>query len=235
MSRLALTWTVDGVAHAADVDPATLTLLGRAEDATVRVDVRTVSRRQAVLHPDGPRLLLENVSTTSPTRLDDHVVTQRTPVADGSKITVGTVHLRYHDLSAGDQLSGPVCSNCHRENPSTTPDCWFCGTSMVNASTEMRSRRRLRGRFVADEGPDAELFEGETLIVEPSGALGRAPAGAQTGVPGSPAISVADNAVMVQSGVGLTLERAGAEAMSGTAHTGDVIRTPARRYVAIIR
>jgi FHA domain len=237
MGRFALSWVIDDALHAVDLDTRAESTLGRASEATIRLDLPTVSRHQAVLRPDGTRILVENLSTTSATTVDDRPITGPTPLADGARLQASTVAMRFHDLAIADRLSGPVCSNCGRENPSPTGDCWFCGTSLVNAPTQLRTRRRVRCRLVDAAGGATNLYDEQVLIGDPSGALQAHPADLKDGSTGPLAVSVAAQGVVL--GPGASRDQAGgveqAAGVGDTLRTGDVIRVGSRRFVAIVR
>src|SRR5450432_1644545 len=99
MGRFALSWAIADVLRAVDLDTRVESTIGRTSDATIRLDLPTVSRHQAVLRPDGTRMLAENLSTTTVTTLDDRPLTAPTPLADGVRLQASTVALRFHDLS----------------------------------------------------------------------------------------------------------------------------------------
>ena len=124
----------------------------------------SVSRQHALLRitPDGDRL--ENLSRTNPTRVNGARVDAPVNLADGDLLRIGSVEIGYHNLANASRVSGPLCSYCKRENSLTQKDCWFCGTSLVSALSDVRTRTPLVLRAA---GPPPQkpidVFPGEML------------------------------------------------------------------------
>jgi hypothetical protein len=234
MGRFALSWSADDGLHAVNLDPGREYLIGRAEPADIVLPIATVSRRQATLRARGTAFAIENVSTTNPTRIGDVPTEGPTVLADGTLIRVGEQRLHYWDLAAGDRISGPVCSHCGRENVGTDAECWFCGTSLVNAPTGIRTKRRVMCRFVGADGQVADLVEEQALAFGPDGSPGPAGAAAERGGP----MASMDDGRPVLAGAGAVVERGGVGEPAGEGRaleTGDVVRVGQRSYVAIVR
>jgi hypothetical protein len=135
--------------------------------------------------------VIENLSRTNPTRVNDAPLDGETELSDGDRIKAGSVLLFFHDLSSHDTLQGPVCSYCHRENKATDKDCWYCGTSLVNALTRARERRPVVCRVISSTGMWRDLYADQRVPLVAEGSLAAAPA----------ADSAASSpAVLVQSG-----------------------------------
>ncbi len=190
MARAAFVWTSDGALHASPI-PEGGARIGRGAEAEVRVDARTVSRVQASVEPEGDHFVIENVSTTNPTKLNGIVIERRVPLSDGDEVQAGSLALIFHDLAAADRLSGPMCSHCSRENLATDADCWYCGTSLVNAPTTILQRREVACRLVSAMGEHHDLLTNESLTVDEGGAPIVVRAGADLPA-GQPAIQVRD-------------------------------------------
>lgn len=181
MTEAAFTWgSKDGLV-AAVVPPGGEAVIGRGSDAAVRVDDPAVSRRQARLISDGGRYLMENLSETNPTKLNDSVPESAVPLMDGDAIEVGKTRLTFHHLAAGDRLLGPICSHCGRENNSAERDCWFCGTSLVNAPSVLRTRRQVVARLIDDDGGVTDMFAGQAATISLDGAVTVGEEGMDTG------------------------------------------------------
>lgn len=168
MTRAAFVWTVNEKRQVVPI-PDTGGSVGRSPDSDVRIDEATVSRQQATIRAQGDGWLIENASSTNPTRLNGAPVEQPSPLSDGDRVEIGTASLVFHDLSAADRLSGPVCSHCSRENLAGDSDCWFCGTSLVNAPTTILRRLPAVVRFVAESGETHDLLPDEILTTRPDG------------------------------------------------------------------
>jgi hypothetical protein len=234
MGRFALSWSTDAGLHAVDLDPGREYVIGRAEPADIVLPVPTVSRRQATLRARGTTFTLENASTTNPTRVGDVPVATPVALGDGALIVVGGQRLRYWDLAAADRISGPVCSHCGRENVGTDAECWYCGTSLVNAPTGIRTKRRVVCRFVGPDDQATDLIEEQMLAFGPDGAPRPAGSAAEQG--GS-TVAVQDGRPVV-AGPEVVVERAGVAEPAGdgrSIETGDLVRVGQRSYVAIVR
>jgi hypothetical protein len=179
--------------------------------------------------------VIENRSSTNPTQVDGASPAGPLPLNDGSHVDVGGYRLTFWDLAAGDQYSGPVCSHCHRENSETDADCWFCGTSLVNAPTSIRTRRNVVCRLIASDGTAFDLIDQKALLFRPDGTEQK---GARNVNPADPTVSSVDGRPAVR-GSGITVEGATAQSAGGEqAHilsSGDRIRIGDRPFVAIVR
>jgi hypothetical protein len=239
MARFAITWSLDGRPFARALDPSekTMYVIGREPSADIVVSLPTVSRRQARLAWTGSRFEVENLSPTNPIHLDGRTVTSSAAVGDGSRITAGDAVLVVHDLTAGDRISGPRCSHCGRENKSGDPECWFCGTSLVNALTGVRTKRRLILRLVDATGGRSDLVEGHAMQPRAEGGWDEIPAEAPAPADGpAPAIVIdAGHPTSTVSGDVVVEDAAGAARSPGPIETGDVVVAGGRRYAAISR
>ena len=232
MARFALSWTDDGRPFAVDLDATRDHVIGRDPTADVVIAGPTVSRRHAVLHGLGTGFTLENSSSTNPTRLGGTAIAGARRLENGAEIDTGGRRSLFWDLAAGDRLSGPICSHCGHENSPSDDDCWFCGTSLVNAPTEMRRTRHVVCRLVEPDGSVVDLLEEHALRFA---ADGRAASIAAEPASDDAGVTIADGRPIVRNG------RVAAEAGDGSAigdrplATGDVVRAGPRSYVVIVR
>lgn len=143
--------------------------LGRGADADIRLEGDTVSRLHAAVHAEGDGFVIEHLSATNPTHVNDVAIERTVPLADGDQLRLGSAQLTFHDLASGDRLSGPMCSHCSRENRPDDHDCWYCGTSLLNAPTNVLAKREVSCRLVAAEGIAHDLMSGESFGVSASG------------------------------------------------------------------
>ena len=162
MTRASLVVEIEGVLQARAL-PAAGGRIGRGADAEIRFDDNTISRTQAGLRMEDDSYVVENLSETNPTQVNDVAIDRPVPLSDGDRLLLGTVSLTFHDLAAGDRLSGPICSYCSRENMASDLDCWFCGTSLVNAPTTVLERRAVAGRLISVDGATHDLLPDEAL------------------------------------------------------------------------
>ena len=232
MARFALTWTDDGRPFAVDLDPTRDHVIGRDPSANIVIPRPTVSRRHAILHGLETRFTVENASSTNPTRLAGTAIAGATRLENGAEIDTGGRRSLFWDLASGDRLSGPICSHCGHENSPRDDACWFCGTSLVNAPTEMRQARHVVCRLVDVEGDVVDLLEKHALRFALDG---RAASVAAEPPSEDLSVTIADGRPVVLDG------RVAAEAGDGRAigdrhlATGDVVRSGPRTYVVIVR
>jgi DNA-binding winged helix-turn-helix (wHTH) protein len=66
-------------------------VIGRDEDADIRIDASTVSRRHAQVIVKSNRAMLEDFGSKNGTFLGEQRVTSSTPLADGDALRIGTV------------------------------------------------------------------------------------------------------------------------------------------------
>ncbi len=68
-------------------------ILGREPDATVRIDVYSVSRRHAQIVVSGDSATLEDLGSKNGTFLMGEAVTKPRPLADGDRLRIGSVEM----------------------------------------------------------------------------------------------------------------------------------------------
>lgn len=171
MSRTSLVWLDGGSLRIARIpDRAAAVVIGRSSEAAVQLTDESVSRQHALLRitPDGDRL--ENLSRTNPTRVNGVRVDKAVDLADGDLLRIGSVEIGYHNLANASRVSGPICSYCKRENSLTQKDCWFCGTSLVSALSDVRTRTPLVLRAAGPpQQKPIDVFPGEILTFDAEG------------------------------------------------------------------
>lgn len=175
MRTLALSWAAGGESSLAGLADDGRTIVGRSAEVDVVIDDPTVSRRHVAVHVQAGTTAIENLSATNPARLNGVPVAGSAQIADGDVLTVGNVAVTFHDLAARDRRSGPVCHVCRRENDPAEHDCWYCGTSLLNAPTTIREPRPVICRVVALTGAWADLFAGRALVLDPGGTIESTP------------------------------------------------------------
>jgi hypothetical protein len=237
LATASLVWQEGGDLRVADLAYEGEALIGRGDAAAVRLADRTVSREQAVIRFDGARFVIENRSTTNPTQLAGIPVSEPTPLPDGATVRAGTIDLAFHNLSAGDRLSGPVCSHCGRENAAEDRDCWYCGTSLVSAATTVRQRLQVICRVVSASGEHWDLHPGRAIVLRANGTVAL----------GDPKDPVEPGSLKVHLEGARLVARAAPDDESITVagrvpgadgvelHTGDRIEAGAARYWMLVR
>jgi FHA domain-containing protein len=233
MSRFALTWVVGPRPEAFELDPARAYVIGRDPSSEVVLDHPTVSRRQAELRGEGSRMTIENLSATNPTKLAGVPIRETVELEDGSTISAGEVPVSYWDLASGDRLSGPRCSHCNRENSAADQECWFCGTSLVNAPTTIRSKLRVACRLVGPDGVHSVLDEGVLEFAADGSVL----AGRSTGGADAQSITVHEGEARLVGEGPASIEGVTSEPgqPSRPLVTGDHVVAGGRTYVVIVR
>jgi len=234
MTRAALVWTTANAQRLAHLKDGAPNIVGRAEGSDVLIDDPTVSRRQAVVSTDSGRYVLENVSQTNVATVNGVRVDRPVPLSDGDTLNIGNVQLTFHDLQAGDRLSGPLCSHCSRENMSTDKDCWYCGTSLVNAPTTILSTKKVAFRMISGSGEKHDVHSGETFVIN---AEGSAEVVRDEKLPAAVMLAVKPNAekgaeVVDASG---TLSINGSPPSADVLQTGDLVAAEATQFLVIVR
>lgn len=169
MATAALVWEDPDGLKLAELRPDAPATVGRSSEASITLRDGTVSRMHFRVGFGAGTYVLENLSQTNQTRLNGVPITAPVILPNGSTIEAGATRLGFHDLTSGDHFSGPICSHCGRENSATEKDCWFCGTSLVNASSTIRQGKLVACRVIPALGAPRDLFIGESLLLGPDG------------------------------------------------------------------
>ncbi len=241
MTTAALVWTDGSGLRLAELPPDRAVDVGRSAQSGIVVDDATVSRRHFRVSLVAGSFLLENLSQTNVTKLRDAPLTAPVRLTDGDPIQAGMVRLTFHDLASGDRFSGPLCSHCGRENASGERDCWYCGTSLVNAPTTIRQRKLVGCRVVSADGQRRDLYAGERVIVRPGGVLDTDPIAQQL-----PPDALAAIELPAESGGGVPRPVHRATAAAAVVNgapvadgqpvvSGDLIETGGIRVIAAVR
>ncbi len=234
MARAVLVWPEGGQLHAADLLERGDTRIGRTGEVQVRLDDPTVSRSHAMLRGEAGLFLIENLSTTNPARVNGAPVDRPVPLSDGDRIQLGSVQLTFHDLAAGDRLSGPICSHCSRENIATDKECWYCGTLLVNAPTTILERRETACRLIAADVETFDLLSGECFLVS-AGGKGEVQATDRTAA-AQAAIEIRDGRPVIASPTDTKVRLRSAEpAPGGALETGDEISIGEANFLVVVR
>jgi hypothetical protein len=224
MVTAALVWHEGDDMRVAEVPGEGEITIGRADTAGVRLADATVSRNHAAIRFEGGRYVVENRSSTNPAQLGGQPLTGPQPLTDAASLRFGSVNVAFHNLAAGDRLSGPVCSHCRRENDSSGKDCWYCGTSLVSAATTARRRLQVLTRVISARDEHWDLHPGRALLLRSDA----------TAAVVDPDDSVpADAALVAQEGGTLVVKSAGGEPRQ--LKTGDVIDAGAARFWVVVR
>jgi hypothetical protein len=224
LSALLLSWHSDGEISLAELAGDGRTVVGRSAEADVVIDESTVSRRHAAVLVRAGTGAIENLSATNPTRLNGVPLAGSAKLADGDVMTVGNVALTFHDLAARDRRSGPVCHVCRRENDPADHDCWYCGTSLLNAPTTIRESRPVICRVLAEGGSWADLYAGRALVLKPDGTIESTP---QQRIPAE--------AARLEERDGKALYVPGAGASAEELHTGSKLSVQGANFSVICR
>lgn len=170
---IAVSWQGSDQPQVVTIAPGQRVMVGRSSDVNVVIDDPKVSREHAAITagavPGASHL--EHLSATNPTLVNDMPVSGQVALMDGALIKLGDATLTFHDLHARDRVSGPVCHVCGRENTDADRDCWYCGTSLLNAPTTLRERRPVVVRVVSASGAWADLYSGLWIALKPDGSM----------------------------------------------------------------
>ncbi len=77
-------------------------VIGRAADATLRIDSGGVSRHHARILVNGAEARIEDLGSKNGTFIDGRPVTSPSPLKDGDEVRIGPVALRFRVTSAAD-------------------------------------------------------------------------------------------------------------------------------------
>lgn len=169
MTLAVVVWSEAQYMRWAELQEGVSAELGRNPNANITVGDTTVSREHARFSHHAGKFYIENLSRTNPTKVNQVTIDNPTSLSDGDIVEVGIVQLVFHDLTSTDRISGLVCSHCSRENLTTDRDCWYCGTSLVNAPTIIARRLPLACRIVSETGQCHNLYPGEVFAVDQNG------------------------------------------------------------------
>lgn len=174
MGTLAVTWVADNAVRIVQLEPGVRSVIGRSPDVSIFIDDPTISRQHVAITPSSRPLAaphrLDHLSLTNPTHLNKDLVENAKNLHDGDVLMIGTALVTFHDLAAQDRQSGPICHVCRRENEPSDRDCWFCGTSLLNAPTTIRQARPVICRVVSASGAVADLYAERALVLKSDGA-----------------------------------------------------------------
>lgn len=235
MTTNALTWPEGGRLRVVELAEGQSYVMGRAPGSAIMINDNTVSRQQALVKAGGAGFVLENLSGTNPTRVNGNPAVAPVFLGDGDQVHAGTVTMVFHDLAAIDRLGGPVCSHCGRENGADDKDCWYCGTSLVNAPTTIRNRQSAVCRLVAVSGARYDLYATDALVVQLDGSAAMTRSeGAPAGAPLAVTVEAGRATLRVAAGTPATVN--GGAAVDGYAlRSGDEVTLGAGRFTAIVR
>jgi hypothetical protein len=147
-------------------------IVGRSPESGVVIPHGTVSRQHALIRESRGTYAVENLSATNTTRVNGYDIAGPTVLRDGDLINMGSIGARFHDLAGvASAASAQTCSHCGRENTASDRDCWFCGTSLVNAPTVMVNRRKAACRIAPAANVGATLFHGDGVRIFADGRL----------------------------------------------------------------
>jgi predicted component of type VI protein secretion system len=236
MARAFIVWSINGEIHASEVRDAGETVIGRSSSANVVIADDTVSRTHARVRPEGDGYVIENLSGVNPTKVNKTSVTAPQQLSDGDHLELGNVQLAFHDLASSVAEPSQTCSSCGRKNAIDAKECWYDGTSLVNAPTVIVERKSAACRLIGDSPETFDLFPGEAILIPSHGA----PQVLRSESPDS----YGATAVVVRNGVPFIVPSAEDEAptVNGEAlaqgrslRTGDAIQGAGGRYVVIVR
>lgn len=235
MARAVLIWSKGDGRRVAELKENGANIIGRAPGSDILLEDQTISRRHAELRVTEGAFVLENVSKTNVAKVNGATIDRPVPLSDQDSVELGALRLTFHDLQAGDRISGPMCSNCTRENMPADKDCWYCGTSLVNAPTAILAARKVACRIVSDGGDVFDIHQGEAFVVLPGQGpqvvlSEDQPAAAATIQPSDSA----PGAVLAPQGASLTVNGQPAST-SQPLKTGDEVATEGARFTIVVR
>jgi hypothetical protein len=232
MTRAALVWSENERLRVAPLADDAPTVIGRAEDATVRFSTRTVSRHQAALACRDGVFAIQQLGASNPTLVDGALLTPERPplpLRDGAAIDVPDRRLIFHDLAAADRVEYQTrCGFCARSVQPVDLVCWYCGTAIDNAPSVYAVPRNVICRLVAEGGAVFDLCAGESLVFRGDGAVDIWRQGSRPNVPAI--VASADGAWLV-----LPPDTGLPEGSCRRLRCGTELHTVAGRFAVIVR
>src|SRR5579883_2356976 len=175
MTRAALVWSENEHLRVAPVADDRPTVIGRADDATIRFAARTISRHQAAVACYNGTYAIQQLGASNPTLVDGVLLApERPPLAlrDGAAIDVPDARLVFHDLAAADRVEFQArCGYCSRAVQPVDLVCWYCGTAIDRAPDVYAVSRSVVCRLVSHSGATFDLCAGESLAFRGDGAV----------------------------------------------------------------
>jgi hypothetical protein len=236
MARAFIVWSLEGQMHASPLPDAGETVVGRSSSANVVVADDTVSRTHAKVRVEGDSYIIENLSGVNPTKVNRTAVTGTQQLSDGDRLELGNVQLAFHNLSAGVSEPTQTCSSCGRKNSIEAKECWYDGTSLVNAPTVVVERKIAACRLISDSGEKFDLFPGEAILL-PSGGPPQALRSDDTESYGSAAVVLRNGVPFLLPSESDDAPRVNGEAATQgrSLRTGDEIDAGGARLLAIVQ
>lgn len=234
MARAVFIWSQGEGQTLAELRQTRPNLIGRAPGSDILLEDRTVSRQQAVVKVEDGVFVLEGVSETNVTKINGVAIDRPVPLSDGDTVQLGATQITLHDLQASDRVSGPTCSHCSRENKATDKDCWYCGTSLVNAPTIVLKSSKTVCRLVSKAGKSFDVYPGEAFVLASQSGPSVVPEGDLPKM--APAIKVVGKAPTLALAEGSPVNVRGRPALNGQSlKTGDEIRTGEGQFIIVVR
>ena len=234
MARAVFIWSQGEGQTLAELRQTRPNLIGRAPGSDILLEDRTVSRQQAVVKLEDGIFVLEGVSETNVAKINGVAIDRPVPLSDGDTVQLGAIQITFHDLQASDRVSGPICSHCSKENKATDKDCWYCGTSLVNAPTIVLKSSKTACRLVSRAGESFDVHPGEAFVLASTGGPSVV---REDDLPDtSSAIRLVGRAPTIALAEGNPVTVRGKPALNGQAlGTGDEIRTEDDQFIVIVR
>ncbi len=224
-----LTWHDGDSLHWADLPASGAATVGRRSDANIVVANDTVSRLHFIVRPSSDGFAIENLSQSTDTRVLGKAIAASVLLKDGDPIQAGAVSFHLHDLARSAGHQEVACSHCQRGNGLERRECWYCGTSMVNAPTAGFKIARPWGRL-AGEDAFVTLYNGQSAFLAKGGGLEAGSASQESAV----------FELTGKSGPSVPSEAPGNPQVSGrpfkgTAPHGTIVEVAGRSYVVLTR
>lgn len=224
-----LTWHDGDSLHWADLPSSGAATVGRRSDANIVVANDTVSRLHFIVRASSTGFSVENLSQSTDTRVLGKPIGAPVQLKDGDLIQAGAVSFHLHDLARSPGHQEVACSHCQRGNGLERRECWYCGTSMVNAPTAGFKIARPWCRLAGENG-SVTLYNGQSAFLAEGGGLEAGNASQESAV----FVLAGDGGPSVPPGAP-GAPRLNGGLLNGAVPHGAVIEAAGRSYVVIAR
>ena len=147
---------IAGRTEPASVDVEGEVLIGRSQDAQLRLFDDTASRRHARIRAGEDRVILEDLGSANGTHLNGEAVTQEAVLFHGDVIEIGAIRLRYVTGEGADRITVVERDGDDDVDAAVDPDSADPARDVADARTVKRLRFVCDGAVACADAGDAD-------------------------------------------------------------------------------